>query len=635
MSYEFRLILILFQIFSFYTCLTFQKNIDYIGMEEEENEELSDDIIILHTNDIHCSINDNIGYDGLMLYKKILQKKYKYILTIDIGDHFQGETIGLLSKGLEIINIMNKVGYNISIIGNHEFDYGLKELNERDKQLEYGYICANFCYRKNKESIFPPSKIIEIGGKKIGFIGVITPQTLIDTNLHNIVDEEGNMVYDFLGENEGKDLYDKIQEYIDKLKLEGVNYIILLDHLGNEDESPAKFNSRDLLSHISGIDAMIDGHSHKVYNYTSKDKDGKFIPMAQAGTKFSNIGLLKILNNGTIISEIISEIPEPEDKEGAEKVIRNKKERWVDIEMKNFLLNISDNYSEQLNQIYGISNFDLIINTEPLGDFNKQKIREEECTLGNLVTDAIRDLGKSDISMVSGGSIRDDLIKGNITLKKILNILPYSSEIIVKEISGQDILDALELGMSFLPQKSPKFLQVSGMSFNVDINIKSTVEFDENGRFIRVKGKRRVNNVKIGEEKLDLNKKYTISFNEYIGYGGDGYSMFQKYKFINDTLKKDNEALITYIKDVLKGEIPDYYRKTQGRIIINSEVDNNNNDSNNTLTIIIIILIFIIIIIIFALIIIILRKRRKNDIDYTRPSNYSDLDSSIICDSSF
>ena len=172
---------------------------------------------------------------------------------------------------------MNKIGYNVSRIGNHEFDYGLNALNECDKNLEYGYICANFCYRKNKTSIFPSYKIIEIGGKKIGFIGVTTPQILIETNLYNIVDEEGNMIYDFLGENEGKNLYDKIQEYIDKIKLEGADYIIILDHLGSEgDDTSAKYTSSILLSHISGIDAMIDGHTHKVYilniNYIAMNK---------------------------------------------------------------------------------------------------------------------------------------------------------------------------------------------------------------------------------------------------------------------------------------------------------------------------------------------------------------------------
>ena len=192
---------------------------------KQESEELSEDIIIIHTNDVHCGLNDSIGYDGLILYKKELQTKYKYVLTVDAGDHIQGGAIGILSKGLDIIDIMNDIEYDVVALGNHEFDYGLNELYQCSKNLKTGYISANFCYRKNKTTIFPPYKIIDVGSKKIGFIGVTTPQTLSKTYLHNIVDEQGKMVYDFLTENKGKELYDTIQSYIDEIRK---NVIILL-----------------------------------------------------------------------------------------------------------------------------------------------------------------------------------------------------------------------------------------------------------------------------------------------------------------------------------------------------------------------------------------------------------------------
>ena len=89
---------------------------------KQESEELSEDIIIIHTNDVHCGLNDSIGYDGLMLYKKELQTKYKHVLTVDAGDHIQGGAIGLLSKGLDIIKIMNDIEYDVVALGNHEFD---------------------------------------------------------------------------------------------------------------------------------------------------------------------------------------------------------------------------------------------------------------------------------------------------------------------------------------------------------------------------------------------------------------------------------------------------------------------------------------------------------------------------------
>ena len=136
--------------------------------------------------------------------------------------------------------------------------------------------------------------------------------------------------------------------------------------------------------------------------------------------------------------------------------------------------------------------------------------------------------------------------------------------------------------MRFLPGKSSKFLQVSGVSFSVNISINSTVEVDENEMFVRVKGERRVSNVKVGEEELVLNKTYTISFDNYIGEGGDLYSMFSYYEEILDVRVTDNQILKIYIMDKLKGNISDYYKKTQGRIIINSPIeDKSDNKTDN------------------------------------------------------
>ena len=177
--------------YSFQVNLNNFKNKDILELKEEEK---SDDIIILHTNDVHCAVNDNIGYDGLMLYKKELQRKYKNVLTVDAGDHIQGNIIGLLSKGLDIISIMNKIGYDASTIGNHEFDYNIPALKNCSEKLTCGYICANFCYRKNKAKIFKPYKIIPVGNKKLGFIGVVTPQTLTKTYLHSLTDDEGKLI---------------------------------------------------------------------------------------------------------------------------------------------------------------------------------------------------------------------------------------------------------------------------------------------------------------------------------------------------------------------------------------------------------------------------------------------------------
>ena len=130
------------------------------------DENKSNDIVILHTNDVHCGVTDTIGYDGLMLYKKQLQKKYNNVLLVDAGDHIQGGTIGLLTHGEAIIKIMNKLEYNVATVGNHEFDYKIAELEDRTKELNCGYISINYCFN-NDTCRYDASKIIEIGEKKL------------------------------------------------------------------------------------------------------------------------------------------------------------------------------------------------------------------------------------------------------------------------------------------------------------------------------------------------------------------------------------------------------------------------------------------------------------------------------------
>ena len=546
----------------------------------EEYENLSDDIIILHTNDVHCGIEDKIGYDGLMLYKKELEKKYKHVLLVDAGDHIQGGTIGLLSKGKDIIDIMNYLKYDVVTIGNHEFDYKVEQLYNLTQMINTKYICANFLWRKNKTTVFEPYKVIELNDSdiKIGFIGVVTPQALTKSYLHNLVDEDGQLVYDFLADDNGKTLYSKIQGYIDTLRNEErVKYVIILSHLGYDGDAQEEFTSKALLANIKGVNAIIDGHTHLKYNSTFKDLEGKDVYISQTGTKLERVGKLTIKQNGDITSELIDEIPFPDDYENVYTVNRSGIERFVDKETYQFLQDIINSHEEEFKEYIGYSDFDLLIYNESREV--KQVIRYEENVLGDLIIDAIRYFGNADISMINAGSIRTNLLKGNITYNNILDILPFNARIIVKEVLGKDILDSLEFGMKYLPEMSARFLQVSGVSFKVDETMKSPVIVDKDGNFVRVDGERRVYDVYIGDEKIDENKLYNISFDEYLGGGGDGFTMFSEYKMTKDTLLTDNEVLKQYIITVLNRTIPDKYRTTQGRIV--KQKKENSDNSNN------------------------------------------------------
>ena len=156
--------------------------------------------------------------------------------------------------------------------------------------------------------------------------------------------------------------------------------------------------------------------------------------------------------------------------------------------------------------------------------------------------------------------------------------MPFSNDVLVKEITGQDILDALEFGVRTLPGATSRFPQVSGLTYKVDTSITSSVIVDNDEVFVRVGGRRRVYNVFVNGEKLDLYKKYTISTNSFIIGGGDGYSMFAPYPELKTSIGVDNEILLKYIVEKLGGEIPIEYNTTQNRIYISDKKNMTNPD---------------------------------------------------------
>ena len=565
-------LLILIIIYYKYILPFLTKNINQFNYTKKNKKnkkrlEESDDIVIIYTNDVHCGINNTIGYDGLVLYRKILKQKYKNIITVDVGDAIQGGTLGAISEGEAIIKVMNKVGYDISIIGNHEIDYGIEKLLELEKNLKNGYICANFCYRKNKTTIFPPYKILEISNKKIAFIAITTPLTFSKTYLSTVRDEVGEQIYDLLSGKNGQELYDTVQNYINEVKEKKADYVILLSHIGmwgTED-----YSSDIVVSNLEGVDAVLDGHTHLIYNTTTKDKLGKNIPISQAGSKLESIGVLFLKNDGSISTEIITEVPEPNIDIGGKKITRSNKEIWVDSEIYEFINDIFEEYNEELNILIGYSDFDLIINPNESSD-ELVYCRFKECTLGNLITDSLKTAGNADLCILNAGAITNNLKKGNITRGDILNILPWFDNIVVKELPGQIILDALEFGVSKLPNSSTGFPQVSGISYDININIESSVITDGNGMFIGFTNnrKRRVSNVKVNGVDMNLNKIYSVSLIDFIALGGDGYTMFNDYDIVYEAASTDSDYLAYYISKTLKGIIPEKYKNDEGRINI-------------------------------------------------------------------
>ena len=179
----------------------------------------------------------------------------------------------------------------------------VEQLNKFQERLVNKYVCANFYFRRNHTRILDPYKIITCGDKNVAFIGVVTPLTMSKTYLSTIKDENGDLLYDFLANND--EMYKEVQNVINELKNKA-DYIILLTHIGMTIE---EYTSDGLLSKLEGVTAVLDGHTHKIYNVTSFDKNGNEIHIAQTGTKLQTVGTLILKSDNTIISETIDEIP--------------------------------------------------------------------------------------------------------------------------------------------------------------------------------------------------------------------------------------------------------------------------------------------------------------------------------------
>ena len=505
---------------------------------------LDNDIVILYTNDVHCGVDDNLGYTGLAAVKNALEAQGKHVVLVDNGDAVQGDTIGTLSNGEYIIDIMNEVGYDVATPGNHEFDYGMDQFFALTEQANFPYVSANFV-DSDGNTVLDPYVIKDVAGVKIAFVGISTPKTITTSTPKYFQDDNGNYIYSFQQDETGEKLYAAVQSAVDAARAEGAQFVIALAHLGiEEDCSP--WTSSEVIVNTTGIDAVLDGHSHSmIQGEKVKNKDGAEVLLSSTETKLAYIGCLTIKDDGSMSTTLIS-----------------------DNGMKEFIGGIQEEFEELVNTVVASTDVDLIIKDPASGE---RIVRVSETNLGDLCADAYRAMSGADVAIVNGGGVRADIPAGDITYGQIIAVHPFGNEMCVVECTGQEILDALELGCSKLPAESGGFLQVSGMTYTVDLNVESTVKLDENGMFVEVEGERRVKDVTIGGEPLDPEKTYTLASHNYkLKDCGDGYSMFADNVFLQDSVMIDNQVLINYIVDVLGGTVGEEYADPygQGRITI-------------------------------------------------------------------
>lgn len=515
-----------------------------VTTEETTSEAQAESIVILYENDVHCAID---GYSKIAAMKAELKNSYDYVGVVSSGDFVQGGTIGAVSKGEYIINLMNKVGYDAISLGNHEFDYLLTRLEELNELSNTKFVSCNFSKIGKDSPYFDAYTLVSYGEVEIAYIGITTPETIHSSNPAQFKNENGEIVYTF----HESDLYTLVQSNIDAARAAGADYVIALSHVGYS-ETGELTDITDLIENTDGFDVVLDAHSHSVIEQmTVKDKSGDDVLLTSTGTKFEHIGMLTITEEGL-----------------ATKLVQTATYEKTDATVDAYITEINESYAELGNRVIGQS-----LVTMPTHDGDIRLVRNSETALGNFCSDAVRIVTGADIAYVNGGGLRAPLEAGELTFNDIFSVFPYNNQIVTVEITGQTLLDLLEMGVSVYPEEDGGFPHMSGVTFSVNTAIPSSVQLDENGFFASVNGTYRVYNVMVldgesGEFRaLDLNATYTIAGTNYhLLAGGDGMSMFAGATPVDVEGTLDIEVLEYYITHHLNGVIGEEYAQAQGRI---------------------------------------------------------------------
>ncbi|MCQ2770688.1 MAG: bifunctional metallophosphatase/5'-nucleotidase [Clostridia bacterium] len=525
-------------------------------------------VVVLFTNDVHCGIDSkdgeaNIGYAGLSALKKDMSEKYKYVVLADCGDFSQGSYEGIVSKGEYIVELMNAVGYDYSIFGNHEFDYGIEQLKKNVQNSNAQFLCSNISYYGNGENWLEketkPYDIKTYGNISVAFIGVTTPWTIKNTSPTSFM-EDGEIVYDF-GQNQGGEyFYEIVQKNVDECRAKNVDFVVVLSHLG-VDECDEPFNSLNLIEKTTGIDVVLDAHSHvEASCWIRQNKDGDDVLLSSTGTKLTNVGKLVLSKDGTASVGYIDSYTKKDE----------------DIVQK--IASIRSRFEEKMNATIGHIDYNLPIKDEE----GVRMIRTREMALGDLVADAYKTVCNADIGICNGGGIRAGINSGDISYKNVIEINPYGNMMCVVKVTGQEIVDMLEFLNRYIEAEykvdgkpygeEGHFQQVSGLKFTIDTSKESLFETNENNMLLKVIEGSRISDVMVRKDgkyvPIELKATYTLASHNYlIKNGGGGMLEFLKnHELVLDEAMPDYQTLIDYI--TLLGDDMSQYQNVDNRIIV-------------------------------------------------------------------
>lgn len=475
----------------------------------------------MHFNDVYdIFANDEEPVGGAARFCKAVKDVKGDPLILFSGDCLNPSTLSAFTKGSHMPPVLNHIGVHVASLGNHDFDFGIEELQKRMGEFNFPWLLSNVLDKRTGQQLANAKEYIEMewGGHKLGIIGLVEKEWLMTIPS---IDVDEDVVY--------VDFVTKGQELCNKLKANGCDMIIALTHM----RAP---NDEKLAAAVPEIQLILGGHDHS--------PQADFVPphgtlLLKSGTDFREFSVLKIakrgdgraardamegFNDAIECTDVVEPTTNETDSEidfcsaARDDVIVSWKRVYVTskTEEDEAVASIVEHYHEKMGEEI----------MSPLGwtlvdlDARFDHVRNSETSLGNLLADIMRlGMGKNidvDAALLNSGTIRSDRVHntGQLTVKDLITMLPFTDELVVLSMNGEDLIDALEVSVSAWPAKEGRFLQVSGISYAFDPG-------QEPGRRI-VPG-----SVTVGGAPLVPSRKYTVATKAYLRSGKDGFGAFK------------------------------------------------------------------------------------------------------------
>lgn len=477
------------------------------------------ELVLLHTNDTHSLIEP--GRDGMggVLQRKAIMDSVRHaeknVIAIDAGDVVQGTLYFKFFRGEVEYPLMDMMGYDLRLLGNHEFDNGMKDLAKYYRRTKGTPISSNYDFSGTElDGVFQPYVIRKIDGKKIGFIGLnIDPESLI---------AKANINVNY------KDVLATANELAARLKNKlGCDLVVAVTHIGYVKENE-KLTDVELAQGSRDIDIIIGGHSHTMINPQNQEKypsvvanaDGRPVLIAQTGKSGRYLGYIKIdLDN----------LDAQKNTAGYDYQLIPVTDRFpessLDKKIEAFLTPYKESVDSVNSRVIAQSLYNLDNNVRTGGFPNW--IADYAQWYGNLVADSLNragnPIGKVDFSIMNVGGIRAPMPEGDVTEGQILSTFPFSNRMVITRIKGADVIDALKVAA-----------RKGGEAVSNELRVVT----DADGNLVRVV---------LNNEELDPEKDYLMSTIDYLAWGNDDLVGLGRGEWVWCDEKEMSAPLLRYV----------------------------------------------------------------------------------------